>query len=206
MRLVRRRSRRRAAARVRLCESSVGFDPNEFARSRSSPPLAEGSNSPEGSMPLRSAADRTEIARKCGGPKPPARGGPQLWQACVRSAGFAPRRARVAVGRTASIPPGIGSPQPPPGGGLQLAERLDAPPLGCGLNRPTRLCTAALPAQPPRLSVHRRPTRQNGKSCPQARHALLPPSANGMCGRRPSATLRLLKKRRSVIPCRSQRP
>ncbi len=33
---------------------------------------------------------RAEIARMCGGPKPPACGGPQFWQTCVRSAGFDP--------------------------------------------------------------------------------------------------------------------
>ena len=48
-----------------------------FSAAARSRPLAEGCHSPEGSMRLRSAAGRTEIARKRGGPKLRPASGPQ---------------------------------------------------------------------------------------------------------------------------------
>ena len=81
-------------------------------------PLAEGCHSPQARCCLRSAAGRTEIARKCGGPKPP-------------------RAEARCFGKHACAP--------------QASTR-------------TKIRASA-------RAVRRRPTRQNGKSRPQARQA-----------------------------------
>ncbi len=67
-----------------------------------------------------------------GGPKPPACGGPHRSTRALRRLRPENRFARCRL-RDNSIPRGIGSPQPPLGGGLQLAAGSMPPPLGCGL-------------------------------------------------------------------------